>query len=129
MEAEPEEAQALKRLSKHSLGTGKGPIDTGTNEMARVVYITEQVSHHHSVSVYFATCPQRYLELFEIDQISTKVSRTTLHVSPGQCSQGIFVRITHGFGEGEGYHIMHPIASVNGILRGSFMLQWRVDDY
>ena len=30
------------------------------------------------------------------------------------------MRIMGGVGEGEQYHIMHPIASVNGILRGSF---------
>ena len=30
------------------------------------------------------------------------------------------MRVTDGFGEGERYHITHPIASVNGILRGSF---------
>ena len=30
------------------------------------------------------------------------------------------MRVTGGFGEGERYHITHPIASVNGILRGSF---------
>ena len=32
----------------------------------------------------------------------------------------MFVRVTSGFGERERYHITHPIASVNGILRGSF---------
>ena len=90
--------------------------------MARVVYVTEQVSHHPPVSAYFATCPQRSLQLFGIDQISAKDSGTTLRVSPGQHSQGIFVRVMGGFGEGEQYHIMHLIASVNGILRGSFYI-------
>ena len=113
----------LKRLSKLRFGTGEGTTDTcdtGMGEMARVVYIMEQVFHHPPVSAYLAACPQRSLELFGIDQISAKVSGTMLHVSPGQYNQGIFVRITGGFGEGERYHIMHPIASVNGILRGSF---------
>ena len=120
VEAEADDTQASKRLSKLSLTTGEGPTDTGTGETARVVYVTEQVSHHPPVSAYFATCPERSLELFGIDQISAKVSGTTLRVSPGQYNQGIFVRITGGFGEGERYHITHPIASVNGILRGSF---------
>ena len=123
VEVEADVTQALKRLSKLSLVTGEGPTDTGdtgTGETARVVYVTEQVSHHPPVSAYFATCPERSLELFGIDQISAKVSGTTLRVSPGQYNQGIFVRITGGFGEGERYHITHPVASVNGILRGSF---------
>jgi hypothetical protein len=55
-----------------------------------------------------------------IDQISAKVSGTTLRVSPGQHNKGIFVNLTGGPGEGERYHITHPVAAVNGILRGSF---------
>lgn len=58
--------------------------------------------------------------MYGIDQISAKVSGTTVKVSPGQYNQGIFVNITGGFGEGECYRITHPVASVNGVLRGSF---------
>lgn len=86
----------------------------------RVVYVTEQISHHPPVSAYYATCPARSLELAGIDQISAKVSGTTLRVSPGEFNQGLFVKITGGHGEGEQYNITHPVASVNGILRGSF---------
>ncbi|KAF8191148.1 hypothetical protein BJ912DRAFT_303757 [Pholiota molesta] len=86
----------------------------------RVIYLTEQVSHHPPVSAYFASCPSRSIDMSGIDQISAKVSGTTLRVSPGQFNQGIFINITGGPGEGERYHITHPIASVNGILRGSF---------
>ncbi|PPQ74275.1 hypothetical protein CVT26_003899 [Gymnopilus dilepis] len=86
----------------------------------RVIFLTEQVSHHPPVSAYYASCPERHLEMTGIDQISAKVSGTTLRVSPGQFNQGIFVKITGGHGEGERYHITHPVASVNGILRGSF---------
>ena len=113
MEAEPEEVHALKRLSKLSLVTGEGPTDTGstgTGETARVVYVTEQVSHHPPVSAYFATCPQRSLELFGIDQISAKVSGTMLRVSPGQYNQGISVRVAGGFGEGAvSYYASHCV--------------------
>jgi len=55
-----------------------------------------------------------------IDQISAKVAATTLRVSPGSVNKGIFIRVTDGPGEGEQYNITHPVASVNGILRGSF---------
>lgn len=55
-----------------------------------------------------------------IDQISAKVSGTTLRVSPGQFNKGIYINLTGGPGEGERYHITHPVAAVNGILRGSF---------
>ena len=89
-------------------------------ERIRVVYLTEQVSHHPPVSAYHAFCPSRHLELVGIDQISAKVSGTTVRVSPGAFNKGIFVRITGEPGAGEQYHITHPTAAVNGILRGSF---------
>ncbi|KAG6917623.1 hypothetical protein DXG01_001855 [Tephrocybe rancida] len=86
----------------------------------RVVFLTEQVSHHPPVSAFYAACPERHLELSGIDQIAAKVSGTALRVAPGELNQGLFLNITGGPGEGERYHITHPIASVNGILRGSF---------
>lgn len=55
-----------------------------------------------------------------MDQITAKISGTTVRVAPGQLNQGIFIRLTGGYGEGENYKITHPVASVNGILRGSF---------
>jgi oxysterol-binding protein-related protein 9/10/11 len=55
-----------------------------------------------------------------MDQITAKISGTTVRVAPGQLNQGIFIRLTGGHGEGERYQITHPVASVNGILRGSF---------
>ncbi|KAI0371275.1 hypothetical protein BV20DRAFT_1017287 [Pilatotrama ljubarskyi] len=86
----------------------------------RIAYLTEQVSHHPPVSAFYAVCPSRHLELVGIDQISAKVSGTTLRVMPGSFNKGIFVRITGEPGAGETYHITHPVASVNGLLRGSF---------
>ncbi|KAF8341886.1 hypothetical protein F5887DRAFT_975443 [Amanita rubescens] len=89
---------------------------------ARVIYVTEQVSHHPPVSAYFAACPSRCIQMLGVDQISAKVSGTTLRVAPGQYNQGIYLNLTGGFGEGESYHITHPVAYVNGILRGSFYI-------
>ena len=90
VEAEPEEAQALRRLSKLSLGTGEGPTDTGatsTGERARLVYVTEQVSHHPPVSAYFATCPERFLELFGIDRYQPKSSGRRCAFLPGSMTR------------------------------------------
>ena len=55
-----------------------------------------------------------------MDQIVAKISGTALRVAPGQLNQGIFINLTGGYGEGESYKITHPVAHVNGILRGSF---------
>ncbi|KAG6854413.1 hypothetical protein C0991_006955 [Blastosporella zonata] len=92
----------------------------GDPSRLRVVFLTEQVSHHPPVSAFYAVCPERHVELSGIDQISAKVSGTALRVAPGELNQGLFLNITGGPGEGERYHITHPIAAVNGILRGSF---------
>jgi len=93
----------------------------------RVVYTTEQISHHPPISAYFASCPARSLEMSGIDQISAKVAAAAIRVSPGAFNKGIFIDITGGPGKGEQYQITHPVAFVNGILRGSFYLT--VEDY
>lgn len=54
-----------------------------------------------------------------VDQISARVSGTSIRVGPGAQNKGIFIRIHGGPGEGERYRITHPTAQVNGMLRGS----------
>ena len=94
--------------------------DTKSDDPVRVIFLTEQVSHHPPASAYFASCPSRSIEMSGMDQITAKISGTTVRVAPGQLNQGIFINLTGGYGEGERYQITHPVASVNGILRGSF---------
>lgn len=123
---EPVETNIDAQMSSLSLGAGatellEGDSDEKTKRI-RVIYVTEQVSHHPPVSSYYASCPARQINLRGVDQISAKVSGTTLRVSPGSYNKGIFIDITGGPGEGEEYHITHPIASVNGILRGNFYI-------
>ncbi|KAF9815795.1 hypothetical protein IEO21_04379 [Rhodonia placenta] len=91
-------------------------------ERVRIAFLTEQVSHHPPVSAYYAKCASRHVELAGIDQISAKVSGTTLRIVPGSYNQGLFVKLTGGPGAGETYHITHPIGSVNGMFRGSFYI-------
>lgn len=111
------------QMSNLSLG---GNVETDTVSPSiprvRVIYITEQVSHHPPVSSYYAACPARQIELRGVDQISAKVYGTTLRVSPGSFNKGLFVKINGGPGEGETYNITHPTAAVNGILRGNFYI-------
>ncbi|KAJ3755961.1 hypothetical protein EV360DRAFT_48797 [Lentinula raphanica] len=97
-------------------------LGESTDDKLRVVYLTEQISHHPPISAYYAACPARSVEMLGIDQISAKVSGTTLKVAPGSFNKGMFVNITGGHGEGERYQVTHPVASVNGILRGSFYI-------
>lgn len=88
----------------------------------RIAFLTEQVSHHPPVSAYYAKCPSRHVELAGIDQISAKVSGTTLRIVPGSYNKGLFVKLTGGPGEGETYRITHPVGAVNGMFRGSFYI-------
>ncbi|KAF9653725.1 hypothetical protein BDM02DRAFT_3086907 [Thelephora ganbajun] len=123
---EPVGSNVDAQMSSLSLGAGATELlEADSNDKTkriRVIYVTEQVSHHPPVSSYYASCPARQVELRGVDQISAKVSGTTLRVSPGLYNKGIFVKITGGPGEGEEYHITHPVASVNGILRGNFYI-------
>lgn len=112
------EAELSGSMSNLSLGSG----EARNSDHIRVAYLTEQVSHHPPVSAYYASCPARSIEMKGIDQISSKVSGTTLRVAPGSFNKGIFIDITGGPGEGERYHVTHPVASVNGILRGNFYI-------
>jgi hypothetical protein len=105
-------------LSNLSLSTPNG----ANEDSIRIVYVTEQVSHHPPVSAYYASCPSRGMEMIGVDQISAKVSGTTLRVAPGSFNKGIYINLTSGPGTGEKYHITHPVANVNGILRGSFYI-------
>ncbi|KAI5888805.1 uncharacterized protein SCHCODRAFT_02637779 [Schizophyllum commune H4-8] len=89
-------------------------------QRTRIVFLTEQVSHHPPVSSYYAACPDRHIEMYGTDQISAKVSGTTVRVLPGQHNKGIYIKLTGGPGAGEEYRITHPSASVNGVLRGNF---------
>jgi hypothetical protein len=113
----PQPAQADVADGMSNLSLNGNALETS---QLRVVFLTEQVSHHPPVSAFYASCPARSLELCGIDQISAKVSGTTLKVYPGEYNQGLFLNITGGHGQGETYQITHPVASVNGILRGSF---------
>ncbi|KAK7046900.1 hypothetical protein R3P38DRAFT_2876652 [Favolaschia claudopus] len=103
-----------------SLEAPMSQLNLASENSERVIFLTEQVSHHPPVSAFYASCPTRDLEMYGIDQISARVSGTTLRVSPGGYNKGIYVNITGGPGEGEQYNITHPIAFVNGLLRGSF---------
>lgn len=116
---EPVVDEALSgSMSNLSLGSG----EARSSDHIRVAYLTEQVSHHPPVSAYYASCPARSIEMKGIDQISSRVSGTALRVTPGSFNKGIFIDITGGTGEGERYHVTHPVASVNGILRGNFYI-------
>ena len=56
-----------------------------------------------------------------MDQISAKVSGMSVRVGPGPTNKGIFVKIKRdGPGQGEEYQITHPMAQVNGILKGAY---------
>lgn len=115
----------LSKLSLSPLngsGSGRDKDKDKDKDHIRVIYVTEQVSHHPPVSAYYASCPSRGVEMAGIDQISAKVSGTAVRVAPGSFNKGIYINLTSGPGMGEKYHITHPVANVNGILRGSFYI-------
>lgn len=96
-------------------------MSTASSGSLRVAYLTEQISHHPPISAYVASCPARHITLSGIDQIAVRVlPSASLRVSSGTMNKGLFINIDGGPGAGEGYQITHPVAHVNGLLRGSF---------
>ncbi|GJJ10614.1 hypothetical protein Clacol_004841 [Clathrus columnatus] len=112
-----------------NLSLGESDLDAKTGQLLeadvaggdrlRIVYLTEQVCHHPPISSWYATCPAKNMTASGVDQISAKVSGTSIRVGPGARNKGIFIKINGGPGAGERYKITHPAAYVNGILRGS----------
>jgi hypothetical protein len=111
----------------HTGESGSGSTTSPPTSMSttagtlRLAYLTEQISHHPPISAYVAACPARHITLSGIDQISVRVlASTSVRVSSGAMNKGLFVSLDGGHGAGERYQITHPVAHVNGVLRGSF---------
>ena len=111
----------------HTGESGSGSTNSPPTSMSttagtlRLAYLTEQISHHPPISAYVAACPARHITLSGIDQISVRVlPSTSVRVSSGAMNKGLFVSLDGGHGTGERYQITHPVAHVNGVLRGSF---------
>lgn len=47
------------------------------DDSVRVVFLTEQISHHPPASSYYFACPEKGVEAAGVDQISAKVSGTS----------------------------------------------------
>ncbi|KIY48496.1 hypothetical protein FISHEDRAFT_43286, partial [Fistulina hepatica ATCC 64428] len=109
-----------KSLSTAATSPQLSELHFSGQPVLRVVFLTEQVSHHPPISNYYAACPERGVEMYGTDQISARVAGTSVRIQPGQHNQGIYVRLASGPGSGEEYRITHPAAYVNGLLRGSF---------
>jgi len=121
----------LSLASSHTGESGSGStttspptsMSTAGSGTLRIAYLTEQISHHPPISAYVASCPARHITLSGIDQISVRVlPSASVRVSPGTMNKGLFVSLDGGPGAGEHYHISHPIAHVNGLLRGNFYI-------
>ncbi|KAE9390301.1 hypothetical protein BT96DRAFT_1024603 [Gymnopus androsaceus JB14] len=92
-------ADVSAQMSQLNLG------ETTDDDKLRVVYITEQISHHPPISAYYGVCPARSVEVLGVDQISARVAGTSLKVAPGSLNQGMFINITGGHGTGERFYV------------------------
>ncbi|KAK0546122.1 hypothetical protein OC846_005402 [Tilletia horrida] len=110
-------------------GSGAAKLEKGKQ---RVVFLTEQVSHHPPISSYYVEYdggPNSAVSVRGVDQISAKFTGTTVKVYAGEQNQGLFVKIDRGHGAGEEYQLTHPTASVNGLLRGNLWVALTDTEY
>ncbi|KAH0845498.1 hypothetical protein AYO21_09595 [Fonsecaea monophora] len=91
-----------------------------SEEPVRISFLTEQTSHHPPVSAYWYECPSRGIIARGYDQISAKFTGTSVRVIPGVYNRGIFVTLTQR--DNEEYQLVHPAASLGGLLRGSLYI-------
>ncbi|EXJ95706.1 hypothetical protein A1O1_00829 [Capronia coronata CBS 617.96] len=100
------------------------PVDpqqpTGNDEPVRISFLTEQTSHHPPVSAYWYDCPERGIHARGYDQISARFTGTSVRVVPGMYNRGIFITLTKR--DNEEYQLVHPAASLGGLLRGSLYI-------
>lgn len=101
-------------------GQGASTVNGEHGEQVKVLYLTEQTSHHPPVSAFYIDCPQRGVSARGFDQLSAKFTGTTIRVSPGQHNLGIFVTVEKR--DNEEYQMTHPSAHLAGLLRGSLAL-------
>ena len=103
----------LSRMAARQLPrTEKKPI--------RVSFLTEQTSHHPPVSAYWYACPQLGISARGYDQISAKFTGTSVRVDPGVFNRGIFINLAQR--NNEEYQLVHPAASLGGLLRGNLYI-------
>ena len=81
----------------------------------KISFLTEQISHHPPVSAYWYSANESNIEVYGVDQVSAKISGTSIKVMPGERNNGIFINLKD---KNEEYHLTHPTALVSGILRG-----------
>ncbi|KAH7104922.1 hypothetical protein BKA62DRAFT_816181 [Auriculariales sp. MPI-PUGE-AT-0066] len=112
----------VKQLATPAAGHEIKESEPTPDKTIRVVYLTEQVSHHPPISAFYYSCPTKGIECEGIDQISANVSGMSVRIAPGKFNKGIFLRINNGPGAGESYRVTYPVALVNGILRGNFYI-------
>lgn len=106
-------------MNENENGNGNG--NGNQKEGVAVIFLCEQVSHHPPVSAAYYACPDRGIEAVAMDQIAAKVSGMTIQIAPGESNKGIFVTLSSPSpGAGEEYQITHPLAQVNGLLKGSY---------
>ncbi|TIA94376.1 hypothetical protein E3P81_00132 [Wallemia ichthyophaga] len=78
----------------------------------KISFLTEQISHHPPVSAYWYSAPDCQTEVCGVDQVSAKISGTSIKVQPGERNNGIFVNLKD---REEEYHITHPTALVSEV--------------
>ncbi|KAI3625075.1 hypothetical protein CBS9595_000436 [Malassezia furfur] len=110
------ESPSVLRLPGNTAEIGTGP--------RRVVYLTEQVSHHPPISSYYYDCPEAGMAMVGVDQVSAKFTGTAVRIYPGEFNQGMFITLderARGAGAaGETYRITHPAGAIFGLFKGSF---------
>lgn len=113
---------ALQSDAPTALHLPGSPQEIGTGRR-RVVYLTEQVSHHPPISSYYYDCAEAGMSMAGVDQVSAKFTGTAVRIYPGEYNQGMIITLgdnVRGHGAaGETYQVTHPAGAIFGLFKGS----------
>ncbi|KIW43269.1 hypothetical protein, variant [Exophiala oligosperma] len=115
-----EPAPSISQPSKAPPQPPADPSGETSDKPVRISFLTEQTSHHPPVSAYWYDCPERGIFARGYDQISAKFTGTSVRVVPGMYNRGIFITLANR--DNEEYQLIHPAASLGGLLRGSLYI-------
>jgi oxysterol-binding protein-related protein 9/10/11 len=103
--------------SNASANTSSTTLPPASGKPAKVLYLTEQTSHHPPVSAFWVECPEKGIYARGYDQLSAKFTGTSIKVVPGNHNLGIYITLTKR--DNELYQMTHPAAFLGGLLRGT----------
>ncbi|CAG8654756.1 6888_t:CDS:2, partial [Paraglomus occultum] len=105
---------------KGNLAASPGVATSNSQSKHRVTCINEQISHHPPVSAFYYHCEEKGVTACGLDHISARFTGTSVKIGPGDRNKGIYLKLDKR--DNEEYLMTHPVAAIQGWLKGSLYI-------